>query len=112
MTNFNNGLPARCGSTFQWTSLPNKTKPVAKQSCSFFYFILAVAAIVVACYFAGLIIFSAAQSHHHHYDEQPQLVLWNAKLFFGVTVGVLAVIVIGSAYKRINWPVAAAPWPL
>src|SRR5664280_1575490 len=64
-----------------------------------FYFILAVAAIVVACYFVGLIIFSAAQSHHHHYDEQPQLVLWNAKLFFGVTVGVLAVIVIGSAYK-------------
>src|ERR1017187_4673647 len=63
-----------------------------------FYFILAVAAIVVACYFVGLIIFSAAQSHHH-YDEQPQLVLWNAKLFFGVTVGVLAVIVIGSAYK-------------
>jgi Zn-dependent protease with chaperone function len=64
-----------------------------------FYFILAVAAIVVACYFVGLIIFSAAQSHHHHYDEQPQLVLWNAKLFFGVIVGVLAVIVIGSAYK-------------
>lgn len=64
-----------------------------------FYFILAVAAIIVACYFAGLIIFSAAQSHQHHYDEQPQLVLWNVKLFFGVTVGVLAVIVIGSAYK-------------
>jgi Zn-dependent protease with chaperone function/uncharacterized tellurite resistance protein B-like protein len=64
-----------------------------------FYFILAVAAIVVACYFVGLIIFSAAQSHHHHYDEQPQLVLWNAKLFFGVTLGVLAIIVIGSAYK-------------
>jgi Zn-dependent protease with chaperone function len=63
-----------------------------------FYFVFAVAAIVVACYFVGLIIFSAAQSHHH-YDEQPQLVLWNAKLFFGVTVGVLAVIVIGSAYK-------------
>jgi Zn-dependent protease with chaperone function len=64
-----------------------------------FYFILAVAAIVVACYFVGLIIFFAAQSHQHHYDEQPQLVLWNAKLFFGVTVGVLAVIVIGNAYK-------------
>jgi Zn-dependent protease with chaperone function len=63
-----------------------------------FYFILAVAAIILSCYFVGLIIFSAAQSHHH-YDEQPQLVLWNAKLFFGVTVGVLAVIVIGSAYK-------------
>jgi Zn-dependent protease with chaperone function len=64
-----------------------------------FYFILAVAAIVVACYFVGVVILNAAQSHHHHYDEQPQLILWDPKLFFGVTVGVLAVIVIGSAYK-------------
>jgi Zn-dependent protease with chaperone function len=64
-----------------------------------FYFILAVAAIILACYFVGLVIFSAAQSHHHHYDEQSQLVLWDAKLFFGVTAGVLAIIVIGSAYK-------------
>ena len=31
--------------------------------------------------------------------EQPQLVLWDVRLFFGVTVGVLAVIFIGSAYK-------------
>ncbi|MGA2281373.1 MAG: M48 family metallopeptidase [Verrucomicrobiota bacterium] len=64
-----------------------------------FYFILAVAAIVVACYFVGLVISSAAQSHHHHYEESPQLVLWNPQLFLGVTAGVLAVIVIGSAYK-------------
>ena len=64
-----------------------------------FYFILAVAAIVVACYFVGLIIFAAAQSHHYHYGEQAQFVLWNPQLFLGVTVGVLAVIFIGSAYK-------------
>jgi Zn-dependent protease with chaperone function len=65
-----------------------------------FYFILAVAAIVVACYFVGLIVFNAAQSHHYHYGEQtPGLVLWDPRLFFGVTVGVLAVIFIGSAYK-------------
>ena len=31
--------------------------------------------------------------------EQPQLVLWDPRLFLGVTVGVLAVIFIGSAYK-------------
>jgi Zn-dependent protease with chaperone function len=64
-----------------------------------FYFILAVAAIVVACYFVGLIIFNASQSNHHHYDGQAQLILWDPKLFLGVTVGVLAVIFIGSAYK-------------
>jgi Zn-dependent protease with chaperone function len=64
-----------------------------------FYFILAVAAIITACYFVGVVIVSAAQSHHAHYGEQPQLVLWDARLFFGVTVGVLAVIFIGSAYK-------------
>jgi Zn-dependent protease with chaperone function len=64
-----------------------------------FYFILAVATIVVACYFVGVVISSAAQSHRHHYEESPQLVLWDPKLFLGVTVGVLAVIVIGSAYK-------------
>jgi Zn-dependent protease with chaperone function len=64
-----------------------------------FYFILAVAAIVVACYFVGLIIFNASQSNHHHYDGQAQFVLWDPRLFFGVTVGVLTVIFIGSAYK-------------
>ena len=64
-----------------------------------FYFILAVVAIIVACYFVGLVIFNASLSQHHHYVEQPQLVLWNLQLFLGVTVGVLAVIFIGSAYK-------------
>jgi len=60
-----------------------------------FYFILAVAAIITACYFVGLIVFNAAHSDHHQYGEQAQFVLWDPKLFFGVTVGVLAVIFIG-----------------
>jgi Zn-dependent protease with chaperone function len=64
-----------------------------------FYFILAVAAIILACYFVGLVILNVTQGQHHHYEEQPQLVLWDLRLFFGVTVGVLAVIFIGSAYK-------------
>ncbi len=64
-----------------------------------FYFILAVAAIVAACYFAGLIAFNAYGAHHHHYDGEGQFILWDARLFLGVTVGVLAVIFIGSAYK-------------
>ncbi len=65
-----------------------------------FYFILAVAAIILACYFVGVVILNAAQGqHHHYYGDQPQLILWDVRLFFGVTVGVLAVIFIGSAYK-------------
>jgi Zn-dependent protease with chaperone function len=67
-----------------------------------FYFILAVAAIILSCYFVGVVAFNTSRSQHHRYDrdvEQPQLVLWDARLFFGVTVSVLAVIFIGSAYK-------------
>jgi Zn-dependent protease with chaperone function len=64
-----------------------------------FYFILAVAAIVIACYFVGVVILNASQAQHHHYGGQPQLVLWDVRLFLGVIVGVLAVIFIGSAYK-------------
>jgi Zn-dependent protease with chaperone function len=64
-----------------------------------FYFFLAVTAIIAACYFVGLIVFNAAQSDHHHYGGQVQFVLWDAKLFLGVTAGVLAVILIGSVYK-------------
>ena len=64
-----------------------------------FYFILAIAAIIVACYFVGLVIFNATQSHHHYNGGQAEFILWDPRLFFGVTVGVLAVIFIGSAYK-------------
>jgi Zn-dependent protease with chaperone function len=64
-----------------------------------FYFILAVAAIIVACYFVGLIVFNASQSHHHYDGGQAEFILWDPRLFFGVTVGVLAIIFIGSAYK-------------
>ena len=54
---------------------------------------------MLACYFVGVVILNAAHAQHHYYAEQPQLVLWDVRLFFGVTVGVLAVIFIGSAYK-------------
>jgi Zn-dependent protease with chaperone function/uncharacterized tellurite resistance protein B-like protein len=64
-----------------------------------FYFAAAVAALIVAVYFASLVIFAGAQAHNHRYGEQPQFALWNPQLFLGVTVGVLAVILIGSAYK-------------
>ncbi len=64
-----------------------------------FYFILAVVAIIAACYLVGVVILNAAQGQHHIYGEQPQLILWDVRLFFGVAVAVLAVIFIGSAYK-------------
>jgi len=60
-----------------------------------FYFILAVMATVAACYFVGLFFFNAYDSHHY----SAEFVLWDTRLFLGVTVGVLAVIFIGSAYK-------------
>jgi Zn-dependent protease with chaperone function len=64
------------------------------------YFILAVAAIVAACYFVGLILFYAERAKHYDYaGPAPVLALWHPQLFLGVTVSVLAVIFIGSAYK-------------
>ena len=66
-----------------------------------FYFAIAVAALIVAVYFASLVIFTSAQAHFHRYGEQPEFALWNPQLFLGVAVGVLAVILIGSAYKTI-----------
>jgi Zn-dependent protease with chaperone function len=64
-----------------------------------FYFAVAVVALIVAVYFASLVIFTGAQAHYHSYGEQPQFTLWNPQLFLGVAVGVLTIILIGSAYK-------------
>ena len=65
------------------------------------YFILAVALLTIAVYFVVLVAFTGMQTKAHHgYDGAPfQLALWNPKIFFGATVGVLAVIFLGSAYK-------------
>src|ERR1035437_3532296 len=69
-----------------------------------FYFAVAVALLVVAVYFIALVVFAGVQAKHHHgYDAAPiQFVLWNPKVFFGATIGVLAVIFLGSAYKTIE----------
>ena len=65
------------------------------------YFAVAVVLLVVAVYFVSLVVFSGVQAgHHHSYDDTPiQFALWNPKIFFGATLGVLAVIFLGSAYK-------------
>ena len=64
------------------------------------YFALAVALLVVAVYFIALVAFAGVQAKQHHFNDAPiQFVLWNPKIFLGATLGVLAVIFIGSAYK-------------
>src|ERR1022692_2690097 len=66
------------------------------------YFVTGVALLTVAVYLASLLIFAGVASRHHRYqdhDEQSQVGLWNPQLFFGVLVGTLAVITIGSVSK-------------
>ena len=66
------------------------------------YFALAVIGMIAAIYLAASLIFSGVQlqSHRGFYDQgQPQLLIWNPQLFFGVAAGVLVVVFIGSSYK-------------
>ena len=68
-----------------------------------FYFILAVALLILAIYLALLLVFAGVNSRQHrgyYADNEPaQITLWDPNLFFGVTVGTLAVIALGSAWK-------------
>ena len=68
------------------------------------YFVAGVALLIVTIYLAAALIFSGVGSRkRHRYDDQfqPQTVftLWHPQLFFGVALGTLAVIVIGSLSK-------------
>jgi Zn-dependent protease with chaperone function len=65
------------------------------------YFILAVGLLIASVYFIALLVFSGIQARQHQaYDAAPvQLQLWDPQIFLGATVGVLAVIFLGSAYK-------------
>ena len=65
------------------------------------YFMLAVMLLIVSVYFISLVVFAGVQAKQHHsYDEAPiQIKLWDPEVFFGATIGVLAVIFLGSAYK-------------
>jgi Zn-dependent protease with chaperone function len=66
-----------------------------------FYFIVAVTLLIVAVYFISLVVFSGVHARQHHgYGDAPiQFVLWDPEIFLGSTLGVLAVIFLGSAYK-------------
>lgn len=69
------------------------------------YFGLAVAGIVLSVYLAAIMVFAGVKAkttrrpHQDYPLPAPQLVLWNPKLFGIVSLGVLAVIGCGSAYK-------------
>ena len=65
------------------------------------YFALAVISIIAMVYGVALIVssFEASKHHNFNYSDQTPLVLWNPQLFAWVTLGTLAVIFLGSAYK-------------
>jgi len=65
------------------------------------YFVVAVVLLIVSVYFISLVVFSGVQARQHHsYNDAPiQFALWNPEIFLVATLGVLAVIFIGSAYK-------------
>lgn len=76
------------------------------------YFIAGVAMLTIVIYLVVAMVFTAAGAHrrsnyYRYYDSNTQLEaqyhpLWNPKLFFGVAVGTLAVIGIGSAFKTME----------
>lgn len=63
------------------------------------YFVLAVIGIVLTTYLAAVMLFCYAGAHSHHYYQNATFPLWQPKLFLGVTLGTLAVIIGGSAFK-------------
>jgi len=73
------------------------------------YFVVAVVLLIVAIYFISLVVFSGVQAKQHHYGDAPvQFALWNPKIFFASTLGVLAVIFLAALTKRMNSPPVAA----
>jgi Zn-dependent protease with chaperone function len=64
------------------------------------YFAVAVALIIAMLYWIVLLACYYCNLHAHHYDVHERLFYWwDAKVFLGATVGTLAVILGGCAYK-------------
>lgn len=66
------------------------------------YFILAVISMIAMVYFGVIFVSAIAISRHHQnysYSAPQTISLWDPQLFLGVTVGIIAVIIFGSAYK-------------
>jgi Zn-dependent protease with chaperone function len=65
------------------------------------YFVLAVVLLITSIYFIMLVAFSGIQAKQHQLNNSApvQLKLWDPEIFLAASVGVLAVIFLGSAYK-------------
>lgn len=71
------------------------------------YFVTGVAVMIATIYLALLLVFSGARAKYHHqlaafgddHWQQQHSWLWEPKLFFGVALGTLAIIIIGSVSK-------------
>jgi len=67
------------------------------------YFVCGVALLILAVYAAVLLLFTGiSASHQHRYGEEASVALWQPQLFFGVAVGTLAVIAMGSGFKTLE----------
>jgi Zn-dependent protease with chaperone function len=69
------------------------------------YFVAGVALLIATIYLAVFLIFAGVGSsrlRQYEFSERPSVVLWNPGLFFGVAVGTLAVIAMGSAFKTME----------
>jgi Zn-dependent protease with chaperone function len=69
------------------------------------YFALAVAAMIVAIYVAALLIFFGFRSHQayrYYGGSQPQISAWNSEIFLCVSICVIGIVGIGSAYKTMS----------
>jgi len=65
------------------------------------YFALAVVSIIVMVYGVALLatLYTGSRHHYHYQVEQAPFALWNPELFAWVTLGTIAVVFLGSAYK-------------
>jgi Zn-dependent protease with chaperone function len=69
------------------------------------YFIAGVVALIASVYVAAAVVFAGVElryhsRHYYGYAEEPTARLWNPHLFVGVSIGTLAVIGLGSLYKK------------
>ena len=65
------------------------------------YFVLAVISMIVMIYSAVMFVTITAVTGHHHYYSQTPISFWDPRLFLGVTIGTVAIVFFGSAYKTL-----------
>ena len=63
------------------------------------YFALAVASMIAIIYFAAVFVSFFMLSGHHYSSPEMQPSLWDPQLFLGVSLGTIAVVFFGTAYK-------------